>query len=342
MVYHKIGNLPLSSNNPKLLTHVGVTYDTSSPEKELEKAIAAVECGSDIIADVSLGGKWKETLMLLIKNISVPITSLPGYILATQNGDAKLNNDLSHSEILDITEEVLSYGVSGFTIHSAFKKKHIDMIKNSNRVFPFTSRMGNYIKKYINSTGKENPFYECFTDIVKLAKKYDATISLGTALRSPSIVNNGGFDNLFKSEISEMSELVKICNDYNVSVMIEGVGHIQINKMKEWYDFSKEACLNAPLRALPMPTDRALGHDNVAGAIAAAFLANMGVEVICTMTRAEHIAHPTLEDIKESVTNFKIALTCINPDLKAEKKSSFSQKSRRMSCFRGNKKCHRP
>lgn len=314
----KIGGIELKPGSPKLLTHVGVTYNVSTPEEELKKAKAAIRAGTDIIADVSLGKQAKATLKLLCENLKVPVTSLPGYILATQHGQYELDVNISKNEILEVTEEVLSYGISGFTIHSAFKRKHLEEIENSNRIFKFTSRMGNYIRKYMQDTNKENPFYECFPEVVQLAKKYGATISIGTALRSPSVANEGGFDELFKSEIREAAELVKLCKDNGVEVMLEGVGHITIDKIPEWYQFSKEVCHNVPLRALPMVSDRGMGHDNVTGAIAATFLARAGVEVICTMTRAEHISQPTLGDIRESVVCFRIALASAFPDMEKE------------------------
>lgn len=315
----KIGNVQLKSGTPKLLTHVGVTYDISSPKLELEKALMAVAYGADIIADASLGKNCRETTKLLCENIKNPVTCLPGYVLASQYGQNELDKNICANEILEVTEEMLSYGVKGLTFHPVLNRRHLEALeKTKDRVFPFTSRMGHYIKKYMHINNKDNPFYDCFPEIVSLAKKYDANISIGIALRSPSIANKGGFDELVKMEIEDSKELIQICNNNNVSVTLEAGGHIALDAMPGWFNYIKQTCNNVPLRVLVLSTDRGMGHDNVSGAISATYLARMGVELICTMTRAEHISQPTLEDIKESVINFKIALESAHPDMEKE------------------------
>ena len=89
--------------------------------------------------------------------------------------------------------------------------------------------------------------------------------------------------------------------------------------MKDWISFTKENCFGVPMRVLTIATDRGMGHDNVTGAITAAYLAQMGIELICTITRAEHIGQPTLQDIVESVVNYKIALNIVKPNMDMEK-----------------------
>lgn len=303
---------------PSLLVHVGTTYSYSTPDDELAKALMAQSLGANIISDASVGPQCRETIKKLCRNIDLPVTCLPGYILATENGGAKLKKDLCKNEILEVIEELLEMGVAGITIHSAFQHKHIHLLENSNRVFPFTSRMGGYILQYMKETGKENPFYVYFDDILKLVKKYNAVMSLGVALRSPSIVNDGGFDTLMKTEIDSASPLIKRCLDNNVAITLEAGGHMTIDKLYELDTYIKGNCHNVPLRVLTLLTDRGMGHDNVAGAIAAAFLCKTNTRIICLLTRAEHIGQPTLEDIKEAIINYKIALSCIYPDADSE------------------------
>ncbi len=316
-----IGSVKLGSGRPKLLTHVGVTYDISTPEDELEKALAAVELGADFIADASLGERCKETVKLLCENVTVPVTALPGYALATSNGQSDLDDNITKEQILEVTEELLSYGLKGFTTHSIFRRKHLHWLEKNDRVFPFTSRMAHYIRKYMLRTGKENTFYVCFPELVQLAKIYNAHISLGTALRSPSVANvDGGFDEMFMDEIDDAAELIKLCRDNDVSVSLQAGGHISINRIEEWYRYTKEKGDDVALCILNMMSDRGMGHDNVTGAIGSAFLGKMGVEVICTETRAEHISQPTLDDIKESVIHYRIGRAIACPDMKKEMK----------------------
>lgn len=312
-----LGNIKLEPYSPKLLTHVGVTYDISTPTIELKKAKAAVSNGVDIIADASLGKRSIETLNLLCKNLETPVTCLPGYILATKNDGNALPNNLSKNELLETVEEIFLIGAKGITIHPMIDRELIKKINNSNRIFPFTSRMGHYIRKYLEYN-KDNPFYKYFPEIVNLAKKYNANISLGVSTRSPSVINNGGFDELFKREITKSRELIELCNKNDVNVTLEAGGHITLEQMPKWYNYVKSQCNNVPLRVLIVSTDRGMGHDNVSGAISATYLARLGVEIICIVTRAEHISQPTIDDILESVFDYKIALASAFPNMDKE------------------------
>ena len=156
---NNIGNVKLESYKPKLLTHVGVTYDISTPDEELIKATVAISNGADVIADASLGEKSLKTLTLLCHNLECPVTCLPGYILATQYGGNELPHNLSKNELLETTEEIFSIGAKGITIHPMIDRKLISKLNKSNRVFPFTSRMGNYIRKYL-PYNVDKPFYK--------------------------------------------------------------------------------------------------------------------------------------------------------------------------------------
>ena len=128
---HKIGNLNYGCGNPKLVTHVGVTYDKSSPMEELEKAKAAVKAGADIIADASIGKQAYSTLKLLCENLNVPVTTLPGYLICTGLGGHELPIEIEKTEILDAVESVLKLGASGITVHAAFQKKHLEILDSS-------------------------------------------------------------------------------------------------------------------------------------------------------------------------------------------------------------------
>lgn len=314
-----------NKKTPSLLVHVGTTYSISSPEKEVAKALLAQEYGADIISDASVGNQSKQTIKELCNNLNIPVTCLPGYIIATEKNNCTLNTDLTYSEILETTEELLQFGVSGITIHPAFLSNHIESLDKSKRVFPFTSRMGGYTYDYMKQTKKENPFYVCFDDIIKLVKKYNAVLSIGLATRSPSIVNDGGFDALYKSEIDVASELIRKCNENNVTTTLEAGGHFRLEKLFELDTYIKSKCYNVPLRVLSVLTDRGMGHDNVTGAITAAFLCKTNAKIICVVTRAEHIGHPTIEDIIEGIINFKIALSCVYPDEELEYKVARSR-----------------
>lgn len=303
----------------RLISHVGVSYDVSTPQKELEKALAAIDAGADIIADASVGKNAYDTIKILCENISVPIYASPGYILATGDGNASIPENCTKKDILFCIENVLKLGVSGITIHATFNNRLMLEMEKNERVFPFTSRMGGYILEYMKNTQNENPFYLYIDEIIDLCYKYSVSVSFGLALRSPSVTNDYGIDELFKKEILETKKLIEKCIDKNVDYSIECGGHIAISRMIDWVNFVKDNCYNAKMKVLVVPTDRSMGHDCVSGAIAAAYMCQLGVEMICVITRAEHISLPLFEDIVESVIYFRIALDSICLNMKEER-----------------------
>ena len=53
-------------------------------------------------------------------------------------------------------------------------------------------------------TGKENPFYEYYDELLEILREYDVTISIGDALRPGSIHDS--------SDAAQISELIEIGN----------------------------------------------------------------------------------------------------------------------------------
>ena len=69
-----------------------------------------------------------------------------------------------------------------------------------------------------------------------------------------------------------------------------------------------EKCHEAPFYTLgPLTTDIAPGYDHITSAIGAAQIAWMGTAMICYVTPKEHLALPTLEDVRDGVVTYKIA-----------------------------------
>jgi phosphomethylpyrimidine synthase len=65
---------------------------------------------------------------------------------------------------------------------------------------------------------------------------------------------------------------------------------------------------DAPYYVLgPLVTDVAAGYDHIASAIGAAVAASEGVDLLCYLTPAEHLALPTVEDVREGLIAYRIA-----------------------------------
>jgi len=94
----------------------------------------------------------------------------------------------------------------------------------------------------------------------------------------------------------------------NVQVIIEGPGHVPLNEIKKNIALEKKLCHQAPFYVLgPLVTDIAAGYDHINASIGAALAAANGADFLCYVTPAEHLRHPSCEDVKEGVIASKIA-----------------------------------
>jgi phosphomethylpyrimidine synthase len=90
--------------------------------------------------------------------------------------------------------------------------------------------------------------------------------------------------------------------------MIEGPGHVPLNKIKENVDLEEEYCNEAPFYTLgPLVTDIAPGYDHITSAIGAANIGSYGTSLLCYVTPKEHLGLPNKEDVKDGLVAYKIA-----------------------------------
>jgi len=90
--------------------------------------------------------------------------------------------------------------------------------------------------------------------------------------------------------------------------MIEGPGHVPLDKIKEQVDKEKELCYEAPFYTLgPLVTDIAPGYDHITSAIGAAMIGWHGAAMLCYVTPKEHLGLPNEKDVKDGIIAYKIA-----------------------------------
>jgi phosphomethylpyrimidine synthase len=153
---------------------------------------------------------------------------------------------------------------------------------------------------------KENPFYEYYDEILKIAKKYDVTMSLGDGLRPGAISDGTDWGQV--EELLTLGELVKRTRDAGVQVMVEGPGHLPLNQIEMNIKLQKSLCDEAPFYVLgPLVTDIAAGYDHITSAIGGAIAASAGADFLCYVTPAEHIGLPDDEDVKVGIIASRIA-----------------------------------
>ena len=111
--------------------------------------------------------------------------------------------------------------------------------------------------------------------------RYDVSFSLGDGLRPGSIADAN--DEAQFLELKTLGELTNTARKKGIQVMIEGPGHVPINKIKENVVLEEEYCHEAPFYTLgPLVTDIAPGYDHITSAIGAANIGSM-VHHCCAM-----------------------------------------------------------
>ncbi len=291
----------------KINTNIGTSTDETGLKDEIQKLKASIDAGTDTIMDLSVGGDLHKARKKIISASSVPVGTVPLYEIAKEAEKRRGNFDkFNLKDILDVLEQQAKDGVDFFTIHAGILRNTLNILKKEKRTGGVVSRGGAIIARWMHVNKKENPLYEHFDKILGILKKYNITMSLGDALRPGAIADST--DKLQICELTVLAELVKKCFKKNVPVMVEGPGHIRLDQIQANVFLQKKMCFGAPFYVLgPLPTDIACGHDHVVSAIGGALAAWAGADFLCVVTPAEHLRHPSINDIKEGVIASRIA-----------------------------------
>jgi phosphomethylpyrimidine synthase len=286
----------------KINANIGNSPTTSSIHEEVEKAVWAFRWGADTIMDLSTGKNIHETREWILRNSPVPVGTVPLY-QALEKVSGRVE-DLSWEIYKDTLIEQAEQGVDYFTIHAGLLWEHIPLTVN--RKTGIVSRGGSILAKWCLLHHKQNFLYTHFEDICRILKKYDVGVSLGDGLRPGSIADAS--DEAQYAELKTLGELTKMAWKHHVQVMIEGPGHVPMQKVKENMDLQLEHCHGAPFYTLgPLVTDIAPGYDHITSAIGGAMIGWYGTAMLCYVTPKEHLGLPNRDDVKEGVITFKLA-----------------------------------
>lgn len=288
----------------KINVNLGVSGDCADYTNEFEKVKLAIDFGAEAIMDLSNFGKTNTFREQLISFSPAMIGTVPMYDAIGYLEKELL--DISAEDFLKVIEAHAKQGVDFMTIHAGINRRAVESFKQSKRLTNIVSRGGSLLFAWMEMTGKENPFYEYYDEVLDILYKYDVTISLGDALRPGSI--NDSTDAGQISELIELGMLTKRAWDKNVQVMVEGPGHMAINEIAANMTLQKRLCHGAPFYVLgPIVTDIAPGYDHITSAIGGAIAASNGADFLCYVTPAEHLRLPDLNDVKEGIIASKIA-----------------------------------
>jgi phosphomethylpyrimidine synthase len=294
-----------------LKTKVNVNIGTSTLyqnlEEEVSKAEVAIRHGADTIMDLSDGGDLDLIRERLLEAAPITFGTVPVY-QAYAYGVKKYKNPLNitDDDFLNAFEKNIMDGVDYTTIHSGITKELAKRLIEVKRHGGIVSKGGTITAAWMLKYDKENPYYKHFDYMCEIARKYDVTFSLGDALRPGSILDS--HDELQIAEMVNVSRLAKIAHQKDVQVMIEGPGHVPLDEVAANVRLAKSLIGNIPYYVLgPLVTDIAAGYDHIASAIGAAISAAEGVDLLCYLTPAEHLALPTVEEVKEGLIAYRIA-----------------------------------
>ena len=291
----------------KVNANLGTSYDYVNLEEELEKVRVAVEYGADTVMDLSTGGDIPRIREAVLTASPVPVGTVPIY-------EAEFRAAESRGSFLEMTEDDLfatiedhgRQGVDYITVHCGVTRHALELYRRAGRVTGIVSRGGGLMAAWMLHHDKENPLLEHFDRLLEIAHEYDIVLSLGDSLRPGSLADD--LDRPQVEELVVLGDLVDRARRAGVQAMVEGPGHVPLHEIRTNVQLEKKLCRDAPFYILGMlPVDTGAGFDHIVGAIGGAVAAMYGVDMLCYVTPAEHLALPTVDDVREGVIAFKIA-----------------------------------
>ncbi|UXD21310.1 phosphomethylpyrimidine synthase [Ignicoccus pacificus DSM 13166] len=295
-----------------MLTKVNANIGTSNTlidlDMEVEKARIAKKYGADTVMDLSTGGNLDVIRRKIMEAAEpLPLGTVPIYQAFMDVANRKgAGIHMTEDDILNTIEKQLKDGVDFMTLHAALTKELAEKAVKSNRAEPIVSRGGSIIAAWMLEHDKENPLLSNFDYVLELFKEYDAVISLGDSLRPGALED--AHDEYHLSELMVNARLVKRAREAGVQVMLEGPGHVPLDRVVADVRLAKRLTEGAPYYILgPLVTDLAAGYDHIAGAIGGALAAAHGADFLCYVTPAEHLNLPNPEQVREGVIAFRIA-----------------------------------
>lgn len=290
----------------KVNTNIGVS-DISKLNIELRKLeyLSKLKFAPDMMMDHTYVPVERPLWKYMVDEFKGPVGTLPHY------STFDVHSGIDRQRLLETIEEMAQGGISFMTLHPTATVALLEVAKNCRKI-PTTSRGGAIIlKDAIINARTENIFADNFSDILKLFKKYNVTLSVGTTFR-PACINEA-LDLVQLKEIKEQKKYIDIAKSMGVNVMMEGIGHISLDAIPTYCELIKQ--YNTPLMPLgPMPTDSTIGFDHVTAAIGATVAAlNGNVGVINSVTREEHTGNvPSDESIIEGLKTARAVAHSIN------------------------------
>ncbi len=286
----------------KINGNLGNSAVTSSLTEEVEKMVWSLRWGADTIMDLSTGAHIHETREWIIRNAPVPIGTVPIYQALEKTGG--IAEDLTWALFRDTLIEQAEQGVDYFTIHAGVLLRYVPL--TAERITGIVSRGGSIMAKWCLAHHQENFLYTHFDEICEIMKAYEVSFSLGDGLRPGCVADSN--DAAQFGELHTLGELTAKAWQHDVQVMIEGPGHVPLQRVRANMDEELKHCFEAPFYTLgPLVTDIAPGYDHITSGIGAANIGWYGTAMLCYVTPKEHLGLPNKEDVRTGIITYKLA-----------------------------------
>src|SRR6267154_1063391 len=182
----------------KINANIGNSSTSSNIDEELKKLHHAVHYGADTVMDLSTGGDIPVIRKAIIDASPVPVGTVPVY-------------------------EAIS---------RVRRREHVPLVRK--QITGIVSRGGSLMAHWMEHHKKQNFLYENIEEICKIFKEHDVSFSFGDGLR-PGCIADASDEAQF-AELKVLGELTEKAWEHDVQVMIEGPGHVPLDKIKEQVD----------------------------------------------------------------------------------------------------------
>jgi phosphomethylpyrimidine synthase len=313
--------IPVGSNRPdqnvvgigkglrtKVNASIGTSSDIAELALELEKAQVAEHEKADTLMELSTGGDLDVIRREILGATRLPVGNVPLYQAFAEAARTYRNpNRLDPEYLFELIERQLDDGISFMAIHCGINLYSIERLRKQGfRYGGLVSKGGTFMISWMEYNNCENPLYEHFDRVCDLLKKHDAVLSLGNGIRAGAI-----HDSHDRAQMAEMvinCELAELGRNMGCQTMVEGPGHVPLDEIEGNIMLEKAMSGGSPYYVLgPLPADSGAGYDHITAAIGAANSARYGADLICYITPAEHLALPTVDDVREGVRATRLA-----------------------------------
>ena len=287
----------------KVNANIGTSGHHQQTHEEVEKLRVAVQCGAEMIMDLSTGSELDYVRGEIMRRCSVILGTVPIYQAVADRGSV---HEMTADDLFGVIEQQAKQGVDFVTVHCGVTREAVRRVDADDRIAGIVSRGGSMLASWIARTGEENPLFVQYDRLLDIAFEYDVTLSLGDGIRPGATAD--ATDAAQITELLVLGELTRRAHERSVQVMIEGPGHVPLDQIQANVQLEKRICRGAPFYVLgPLTTDIGAGYDHITGAIGGALAAAEGADVLCYLTPAEHLRLPDVQDVRDGVIATKIA-----------------------------------